>query len=212
MLGANVSHRPSRKGRPHSSMAPNKQCLPTAEKAMRTYRIRMRLALLAILLGVVTTSAEATGQIPDRILINGKSEMLFTEPLKGAFRADPQTWRKLMARISNKSCSASWRGYVASWEIRKKELYLVSVTVDPCSSRKSVPLANLFPGATRFVKATWFTGSIKIPQGKQIEYVHMGYESRYEHYLLLEINKGNVTSSTLTSGMRTPVLPPSSDE
>jgi hypothetical protein len=39
-----------------------------------------------------------------------------------------------------------------------------------------------------------------VPQGRQLEYVHMGYGSRYERYLLLDIDQGNVTSSTLTSG------------
>ena len=157
---------------------------------------RMVFALIAC---AVTTLAEATAQISDQIMIDGQTEMLFSEPLQQAMRVDPALQHNLMSRMKGR-CTASWRGYAAAWEIRANEIYLVTVQVDPCSGRKEVPLAELFPGATGPVKATWFSGTLMIPQGKQIEYVHMGYESRYERYLFLEIDKGNVLNSTLTSG------------
>lgn len=40
------------------------------------------------------------------------------------------------------------------------------------------------------VEAFWFTGDLKIPKGKQIEYVHMGYMSTYEKELNLSIENG----------------------
>lgn len=148
----------------------------------------------------VPSTAEATAQFSDQIVIEGRSEQLFTEPLEQALHANQELQYKLMRRISDNGCSASWRGYVAMWEIRTDELYLVNVQVDPCSDKKMVPLAELFSGATGPVKAKWFTGTLTVPQGKQIEYMHMGYDSRYEHYLFLDIDRGNVTSSNLTSG------------
>lgn len=149
----------------------------------------------------IASTAEATAQFSDLIVIEGRSEQLFTEPLEPALHADPELRYNLMRRIPDNGCSASWRGYVAGWEIRSDDLYLVDVQVDPCSEvRKMVPLAELFLGATGPVKAQWFTGTLTVPQGQQIEYVHMGYGSRYERYLFLSIDRGNVTSSTLTSG------------
>jgi hypothetical protein len=170
----------------------------------RTYRaiILARLCIAcAICACSIASTAEATAQFSDQIVIDGRSEQLFTEPLESALHADPGLRYNLMRRIPDNGCSASWRGYVAGWEIRRDELYLVDVQVDPCSNvKKMVPLAELFPGTTGPVKAQWFTGTLMVPQGQQIEYVHMGYGSRYERYLFLDIDKGDVTGSTLSSG------------
>jgi hypothetical protein len=170
----------------------------------RTYRATLlaRLGIVgAIYACSIASTVEATAQFTDQIVIEGRSEQLFTEPLEPALHADPELRYKLMMRISDNRCSASWRGYVAGWEIRADELYLVDVQVDPCSNvKKMVPLAELFPGASGPVKADWFSGTLTVPQGQLIEYVHMGYGSRYEHYLFLDIDKGNVTSRSLTFG------------
>lgn len=179
-----------------------------AVKVVSVYEEGKRLVLMkygvhivfAIFACSAPMAAEATAQFSDQIVIDGRTEQLFTEPLQDAFRADPELQQNLMSRISENRCTAARRGYVATWEIRANELYLVTVQVDPCSGHTWVPLEELFPGATGTVKATWFSGMLTVPQGNQIEYMHMEYESRYERYLFLDIDKGNVTSSTLTSG------------
>jgi hypothetical protein len=157
--------------------------------------------------GIAAAVAGATAQIPDQLLIDGKAEPLFSEPLLSAFRANPHLQQNLMRRIPDAGCSASWRGYLATWEVRDKTLYLTSIELDPCSSRVSVPLAELFPGVTGPVKAVWFTGTLTVPQGEQVEYVHMGYESRYERYLYLQVEKGKVTKRTSASGAPTHDVP-----
>lgn len=53
------------------------------------------------------------------------------------------------------------------------------------------------------VFASWFTGVLRIPDGKQLLYVHMGYESTYERDVLLHIEKGCL-ARTETRGNRTP--------
>jgi hypothetical protein len=40
--------------------------------------------------------------------------------------------------------------------------------------------------------ATWFTGHLIIPTGEIVEYVHMGYGSRYSSYMIATIVKGAV--------------------
>ena len=40
----------------------------------------------------------------------------------------------------------------------------------------------------------WFSGEIRVPVGRMIQYVHMGYESTYESDLLIEIIDGLVVS------------------
>ncbi|MBI5275910.1 MAG: hypothetical protein HY854_05565 [Burkholderiales bacterium] len=100
----------------------------------------------------------------------------------------------LMKRASQR-CSASWRGYRAKWEVREGQLLLLSLHANPCNNDPpEVPLSELFPGASPPIAATWFTGTLRIPQGKMVEYVHMGYQSRHERYLLLSMQGGVVTS------------------
>ena len=47
---------------------------------------------------------------------------------------------------------------------------------------KAAPVGfeKVFPGKTKPLKAEWFTGTLRIPQGKPIQYVHMGYQTVYE--------------------------------
>jgi hypothetical protein len=58
-------------------------------------------------------------------------------------------------------------------------------------------MAKVFPDQID-VLADWFTGFIIIPDGKQVKYVHMGYASIYEKYIVLRVERGVVTlNSTL---------------
>jgi hypothetical protein len=40
-----------------------------------------------------------------------------------------------------------------------------------------------------------YSGTIRIPQGKQLEYVHMGYGSTFERDLFLDLERGVVKST-----------------
>jgi hypothetical protein len=53
-------------------------------------------------------------------------------------------------------------------------------------------MSTLFPGEKR-VQADWFTGYIIIPDGKLVKYVHMGYGSTFESYIMLRVERGVVT-------------------
>jgi len=44
----------------------------------------------------------------------------------------------------------------------------------------------------RKVLAFWFSGDLTVPKGKLVEYVHMGYMSKYEKELVLSIENGNL--------------------
>lgn len=161
-------------------------------------------AVIAFLLWTVCAAAGATAQIADELVVDGKPNILFAEPLGPALEADPKMQERLKKYISESRCSASWRGYKATWEVRENVLYLVKVDANPCSSKRTpVPLSELFPDTTGPVQAIWFTGTLRVPQGQQIEYVHMGYESRYERYLILLVENGHVVNrSTKTSAKR----------
>jgi hypothetical protein len=53
---------------------------------------------------------------------------------------------------------------------------------------KSV-MKEMFGGNTK-VLADWYTGNLIVPTGKRIHYVHMGYASTYDSYLVFKIKGG----------------------
>lgn len=125
----------------------------------------------------------ATAQMPDYLTYKGKRQPILTNPLEDYFNKYPEARPK-----SNTMCSALWRGFIGYWEIKKdNKLYLVGLG-EGCDN-KSYPVGAIFVGKNQ-VFADWYSGLILIPQGEMIRYVHMGYESQYESYLMLRIEKG----------------------
>jgi len=53
---------------------------------------------------------------------------------------------------------------------------------------------NYFFPNLREVFAEWFSGELRIPMGKEIQYIHMGYESLYERDLIIHIEDWVVIS------------------
>lgn len=60
-----------------------------------------------------------------------------------------------------------------------------------------VTVATIFPGFPEKVFAQWYSGTLRIPQGELLKYVHMGYGSTYERDLLLDVQWGVVTARTV---------------
>ena len=148
--------------------------------------------VLAALL-VLHASAHATAQIPDEILINGERASLFTEPFSTYLLATDSV-KKLEPFLHRHPCSGSWRGHVAFWEVRADKLVLAKLVANPCDEKpKEIPLATFFPGQDGPIPATWYSGRLVVPQGKMARYVHMGYGSQYERYIVLIVVNGAVT-------------------
>jgi hypothetical protein len=154
------------------------------------------LAILSL-----ATPASATAQFQEIIKINGKEEGMTVLPLNGYLEIPENAARFKPYLDKAGSCTALWRNYVGHWEIKNRKLYLTKFQVDACSQENSkfIPLDKLFPGQPQPVFAAWYSGNVIIPRGKLLEYVHMGYESRYERYLVMSIKKGVViTEATIT--------------
>ena len=91
--------------------------------------------------------------------------------------------------------TACWRGYFGRWKIRVNKLFMTGLEayVDIGGKTEEVGLDYFFPDQKQ-VFAEWFTGEIRVPMGKEIQYVHMGYESLYERDLLIHVKDGNIVS------------------
>ena len=123
-----------------------------------------------------------TAQESDILHYRNRKYYLFCEPLEDYWTEDNP---KPDFEPPDTAC---WRGYVASWTIIDGKLYLVSIDTD----NDNLKLDKIFYNNTGMVFADWFTGELRIPQGKMIEYVHMGYESVYERELSIIVERGNI--------------------
>ncbi len=136
-------------------------------------------------------------QLPDKILFQGEWRDLYSNPLE-------EYWARRGKRhphfLDTPNCR---RGYIASWEIQNNSLYLKAIegsmekTTFFFFKRKiSYTLKTLFPKSmNKLVKASWFTGKIRIPIGKMTMFEDRGYDSRFEKEQIITINRGEILKS-----------------
>lgn len=158
----------------------------------------MRIPILVLLLAL---PAIPTAQAPDTIIIDGEKLWLFANPLEPFLQSLKR--RPSLFLTPYVTSSANWRGYIANWTIRNGNLYLTGIESYECpvpsgrnppNNCKPVTLQSLFSkqDTKEGVHATWYTGELRIPKGKRLHYVHMGYASVYEEEIVLEMEKGKL--------------------
>jgi hypothetical protein len=147
---------------------------------------------LYILFTTVSINLYATAQVPDIIILEGKKFELHTNPLEAYFSIYPEKRPK-----NNMKWSSLWRGYRATFEIVNKELFLKDIEIQILTG--NIPenyksewksIFNEYINDVSILRMNWYTGLLIIPNGKLINYVHMGYESTYENYIIIEIENG----------------------
>ena len=132
-------------------------------------------------------------QVPDRILYNQEYFSLCTNPLEMYW----STLRKRRPRFSvREDCR---RGYIATWEIRDNQLFLLEIDgfVNRLFTLWGKPevhysMRKLFGQRKKVVKAMWFSGKLRIPVGHMILYADKGYDARYAKEILVTVTSGNV--------------------
>jgi hypothetical protein len=126
-----------------------------------------------------------TAQIGDRLRLDGQSYSLATCP------ALPWHHARLVKLTEKEAApesrllifsTACWRRYVADWSIHDDRLYLEKID----------GLYRLDCEAPLF--ADWVTETLRVPQGKMLSYVHMGFGSIFERDVFLNVRMGVVES------------------
>ncbi len=95
------------------------------------------------------------------------------------------------------------RGYLAIWEIRDDKLFLINLHANIKKNDKicKVGIDYLFPGKHE-IFADWFSGEIRIPTGKLLKYIHLGYQSIFEKDIFLNFKDGILLSETIKENQR----------
>ena len=141
--------------------------------------------LLTIILAVLFHSTIFGVGNPDRIIYNGKEYELLQIirfPMEGYFAKYPEK-----RRSPNVLCSRG--GFVTTFELINNQLYineLKEFVRDNTNERKLKSVFNeLFPDQES-VKADWITDNFLFPYGNK------KFGSRYEQYIFLIIENGNL--------------------
>ena len=134
-----------------------------------------------------------TIQAGDILSYSGEKTTIATEPLKSYLetRSDVGFIYKSTALV---------RGYIGTWEIKSKKLYLVSLA-GFIENNEKVDLNYLFPNKTE-VFADWFSGDIRIPEGELLEKINLGYASVFENDRILTIKEGILISETVKNNTK----------
>ena len=153
-----------------------------------------------------------TAQTSDSLKLEGKRYSLFAKPLGSYFEKHPPQPNFVAKNTVN------WSGYTASWEIRDDQLYLIGLSGAICTrephegGKKSswcpvghhgpcvieeVGLGDLFDSPAEKILADWVTDEFRLPAGKMVEYVHAGFGSKFERYLMINIENGVVNGTRI---------------
>ena len=124
-----------------------------------------------------------TAQVSETLWYEGKKQGMSSEPLNDYYTLTGE--HPKLAEMDT-SC---WRGYVREWEIRNDRLYLIGLE-GRLENGKEANLESIFPGFPDRVFAHWYSGTVRVPEGELLDYVHGGYLSTYERDLLLTFEKG----------------------
>lgn len=156
---------------------------------------RPTLTIIFLLLTVFILRTSVTSQISDRLIYNGDTLRLFTNPLE-------QLYTKELERPNffgkKTGCTTAWndlKGYQANWEIIDNQLYLTGI-FSSCYSKDSIKsdLKELFGDEyiNGKVKADWVTLNLIAPTGKYIYYLITTEESVYESEQEFQIRNGRL--------------------
>ncbi len=85
--------------------------------------------------------------------------------------------------------TACWREYIGSWSIRRGKLYLTKLE------------GRFRLEGNDALFADWFTGELRILNGKLLEYVHSGFNSVYEQEIILTLEHGVVKETEVIKPM-----------
>jgi len=159
--------------------------------------LKIMIAVLGVLGFLVPQAALATTQFSEILCLDGQKHSLESLPLEPYY--GPGNPRPKF-RAPN---TATWRGYIATWEIDGGVLYLKAIQA--WTDQGKVGLEALFPGQKGPVPATWFTGKLKVPQGKVLKPA-VPYPI-YGKYLMITVERGRVVNQEVVDNPGGTLLP-----
>jgi len=138
-----------------------------------------------------------TAQFPERIIIDGRPHALYADPLDQLLKS-----RSLTLRNPRRWCTANYRGYIGTWQIRGRMLFLLHLNwlASDNETLGEVPipretLRELFraiPCTSLPTPARWFDGVLRIAIGRRLIYSHDGWSHWFERERVIRFKAGEI--------------------
>ena len=147
--------------------------------------VARKLLLLTMML-ISAGSILATPQIPDILIYEGASYPIYEELLGVYFKRFPE--RK---PVNDDVCSANWRGYIATFEVRRGVLALKDFVADSCGTSRPA-LSTVVPdGKPLFID--WYSGLLLSLYGRNdADPYSLSWLDSSENYSLFEVDAGHL--------------------
>lgn len=149
--------------------------------------------IFLLTIGISKGEALTTEQMKDTLIFNGNKHPLSVFLLEPFFVKNPE----LNPSLKNDTpiTTALWRGYVATFEIKDNDLYIIDIQLLKRTFLENnnivhewIPVfKDVFPDGLP-KKINWYSGIIITPYGEIIDRNNLSYE----RYLLFEIKKGHI--------------------
>ena len=136
---------------------------------------------------------QVTAQVGDSIKLDGSWHTLWSLPLEVLFG------RSSIKPFPEVFSTANQRGYRAAWDIVGNELYLVgfegqfdqyqdpNALIAPGIRVKDILSSSKWP-----IFADWYSGSLRIPQGEVLQYVHYSFATVTAADFFIDVQDGIV--------------------
>ena len=146
----------------------------------------MRYFLLVFLMCLFTSVVFATTQLEEQIIYKGERRDMSSRPLELYFDENHPRPREFDGYgYSGSSC---WRGYIGYWKIENDFLYLEKLLHCYNKDPDEIPLSLIFKEDKAPIKASWYTGDLRLPEGKAL------LPGVYEKEITITVKNGRVIS------------------
>lgn len=131
-----------------------------------------------------------TVQLAEELLLNGKKYLMRSYPLS--------SFVELGGKLPPfaPTCTALWRGYVGTWEVRDERLYLISLRGE-LENGQAATLRSVFPEFPERVFAHWFSGVVRVTRAIVSEQDVSSSDGDCRQEEILHFKKGVVVSAEL---------------
>ena len=181
----------------------------------------MRKILFTLLLLSLPVMINATGQMAERLSINGEywqlyycpieTDMALSEEIAKAIELLPEKITEDSIEWMKEQSTNLWRNYIAEWEIKDNRLFLRRVDVPYTHFQDAVyglelryftlneeTLKEIFAPyyTSEGICASWFCDTMRAGRGKEIYYEHMAFARHNENECLIVVDNGVVRETT----------------
>lgn len=157
----------------------------------------MKKTILTALLVLACMAASATGQIHDKVIINGETWEMPVSPLLSLEGKEYDMFKELLGDRTFVS-TANYRGYVATWHVGRRGLYLDKVEVLQNNGRwEEIDMAKLKKVLKKhkdkgMIRAEWYSGQINIGKGTGPQNPSDPYAPSFAEKWSLHLKKGKI--------------------